>query len=104
MTEVRKLFRYLLENNITMTPDQPASTFFEPAYPNLSDELNHLYRESGVTLALSKFLSQNWGNEYTKQSSDFNPLLKSLSHCFSDFFKQFCVSNAEFSCSGRDLR
>lgn len=104
MQYAQNLYRWLQDHNISSTPDQPAAAFFEAYKDHLDNKTSNLYIGSGVTLALSKILIDHLPTiRNSKQFVDFNPLLKHKSSCFEDFFDKFCVSNAQFSCEGRNL-
>lgn len=98
----RELFQYLENNDLLATADTPGSLFFA-SIATLDNATDNLYIKSDTTLQLSKEVLQNM--LITSPAPGFNPdpILKFYTPCFKDFFTGFCVSNAEYSCAGRNL-
>lgn len=101
---VQNLFTYLNDNNITVTDDQPASGFFFAIVDMLDNQTYKTYLDSDTTVALTKLVLNKLGLSNPPQNADFKPLLKLKTGCFKSFFSEFCVSNADYSCAGRNLR
>lgn len=68
----------------------------------MDDETFKTYLRSDATVELSKTFLSRVSNP--PQNFNANAFLKFGSPCFKNFFAEFCVSNANYSCAGRDLK